>query len=95
LLAGYFDVNAGLYRFAATELVLEWLVLDMFVPSLCTGSPIKRFGASPVMGVGVRLNLICVGIALMHFLAAVLLPGLTALALLWLPRQPRQSAQPA
>ena len=66
--------------FDKTALVLEWHVLGMFVPSFFTGSLIKRFGALPVMGVGVLLNLICVvialsGVDLMHFLAALLTLG--------------------
>ncbi len=68
------------HPFASAALVLEWHVLGMFVPSFFTGSLIKRFGALPVMAVGVLLNLACVGIALsgvdlMHFTAALLLLG--------------------
>lgn len=44
--------------------VLEWHVIGMFAPGFLTGSWIKRFGALPVMGVGVALNLTCIAIAL-------------------------------
>jgi MFS family permease len=52
----------------------------MFVPSFFTGHLIRRFGALPVMGVGVLLNLACVvvalsGVDLMQFLAALFLLG--------------------
>ncbi|MEW6704467.1 MAG: MFS transporter [Pseudomonadota bacterium] len=68
------------HPFASAALVLEWHVLGMYVPSFFTGSLIKRFGALPIMGLGVLLNLACVGIALsgvdlMHFTAALLLLG--------------------
>lgn len=68
------------HPFDSAALVLEWHVLGMFVPSFFTGSLIKRFGALPVMGVGVLLNLACVlialsGVDLMHFIAALLVLG--------------------
>ena len=44
--------------------VLEWHVIGMFAPGFFTGGWIKRFGTLPVMGVGVLLNLACIGIAL-------------------------------
>ncbi len=44
--------------------VLEWHVIGMFAPGFLTGSWIKRFGALPVMGVGVVLNLVCIAVAL-------------------------------
>jgi MFS family permease len=50
--------------FASTAWVLEWHVIGMFAPGFVTGSLIQRFGALPVMGVGVLLNLACVGVAL-------------------------------
>jgi len=64
------------HPFDKTALVLEWHVLGMFVPGLFTGHLIKRFGALPVMGVGVALNLLCVvvalsGVDLMQFLVAL------------------------
>lgn len=66
--------------FERVALVLEWHVLGMFVPSFFTGHLIKRFGALPVMAVGVVLNLVCVGVALsgvelMEFLVALLVLG--------------------
>ncbi|QIM53737.1 MFS transporter [Hydrogenophaga crocea] len=66
--------------FEDVALVLEWHVIGMFAPGFFTGHLIRRFGALPVMGVGVALNLACVGIALsgvnLHqFLAALFLLG--------------------
>jgi MFS family permease len=66
--------------FSDAALVLEWHVIGMFAPSFFTGHLIKRFGALPIMGVGVLLNLLCIGIALsgveLHqFVAALLLLG--------------------
>jgi MFS family permease len=68
------------HPFDSAALVLEWHVLGMFVPSFFTGHLIKRVGALPVMGVGVLLNLVCVGVALsgvdlMQFLVALLVLG--------------------
>lgn len=50
--------------FSTTALVLEWHIIGMYAPGFFTGHLIKRFGALPVMGVGVLLNLACVGVAL-------------------------------
>ena len=66
--------------FSDAALVLEWHVLGMFVPSFFTGHLIKRFGALPVMGIGVLLNLVCIGVALsgvelMQFLVALFTLG--------------------
>ena len=68
------------HPFSSAALVLEWHVLGMFVPSFFTGHLIKRFGALPVMGTGVLLNLACVvvalsGVDLMQFLVALALLG--------------------
>jgi MFS family permease len=68
------------HPFASTALVLEWHVLGMFVPSFFTGSLIKRFGALPIMAVGVVLNAVCIAVALTgievaHFLVALLTLG--------------------
>jgi MFS family permease len=68
------------HPFKSAALVLEWHVLGMFVPSFFTGSIIKRFGAMPVMAVGVVLYGVCIAVALsgvdlMHFLAALLTLG--------------------
>ena len=52
------------FQFSDAALVLEWHVIGMFAPGFFTGSLIKRFGALPIMGVGVALNLLCIGIAL-------------------------------
>jgi predicted MFS family arabinose efflux permease len=50
--------------FSDAALVLEWHVIGMFAPGFFTGSLIKRFGALPVMGAGVLLNLACIAVAL-------------------------------
>lgn len=68
------------HPFSAAALVLEWHVLGMFVPGFFTGHLIKRFGALPVMAVGVLLNAACVamalsGLAVMDFLWALLVLG--------------------
>ena len=69
------------HPFKSAALVLEWHVLAMFVPSFFTGSLIKRFGALPIMAVGVVLNFICIAVALsgvdvMQFLIALAMLGL-------------------
>ncbi|MBI2769141.1 MAG: MFS transporter [Burkholderiales bacterium] len=50
--------------FSDAALVLEWHVIGMFAPGFFTGSLIKRFGALPIMGIGVVLNLVCIAVAL-------------------------------
>jgi predicted MFS family arabinose efflux permease len=67
--------------FADAALVLEWHVLGMFVPSFFTGHLIKRFGALPIMALGVLLELACIGVALSgieleQFLVALLTLGI-------------------
>ncbi len=66
--------------FSDAALVLEWHVIGMFAPGFFTGHLIKRFGVLPIMGIGVLLNLLCIGIALsgvdLHqFLVALFLLG--------------------
>ncbi|MDB5946857.1 MAG: putative transporter, partial [Ramlibacter sp.] len=66
--------------FSDAALVLEWHVIGMFAPGFFTGSLIKRFGALPVMAVGVALNLVCIvvalsGVDLQQFLVALFLLG--------------------
>jgi MFS family permease len=66
--------------FSDAALVLEWHVLGMFVPSFFTGHLIKRFGALPIMAVGVLLEAACIavalsGIELMQFLTALFVLG--------------------
>lgn len=51
------------FPFPKTALVLEAHVLGMFVPSFVTGSLIKRFGALPIIGVGIVLYVACIGLA--------------------------------
>jgi MFS family permease len=66
--------------FSDAALVLEWHVLGMFVPSFFTGHLIKRFGALPIMAIGVLLEGVCIavalsGIELMQFLTALFVLG--------------------
>jgi MFS family permease len=66
--------------FSNAALVLEWHVIGMFAPGFFTGHLIKRFGALPVMGVGVALNLACIlvalsGVELQQFLIALFMLG--------------------
>lgn len=66
--------------FSDAALVLEWHVIGMFAPGFFTGNLIKRFGALPIMGVGIALYLGCIAVALsgvdLHqFLVALLLLG--------------------
>jgi MFS family permease len=66
--------------FSDAALVLEWHVIGMFAPGFFTGHLIKRFGALPIMGVGIALYLGCIAVALsgvdLHqFLIALFLLG--------------------
>jgi MFS family permease len=68
------------YPFEDAALVLEWHVIGMFAPGFFTGHLIARFGALPIMGVGVLLNIACIAVALsgvdLHqFLIALFLLG--------------------
>jgi len=68
------------YEFADAAFVLQWHVVGMFAPGFITGHLIKRFGVLTIMGVGVAINLLCVGIALSgqsvaHFAWALTLLG--------------------
>ncbi|MEO7886952.1 MFS transporter [Polaromonas sp.] len=67
--------------FSSVALVLEWHVIGMFAPGFFTGHLIRRFGALPIMAVGVALNVLCVvialtGVELKQFLLALFLLGL-------------------
>ena len=67
--------------FTDIALVLEWHVIGMFAPGFFTGHLIKRFGALPIMALGVALNAICIAVALSgvevsQFLLALFLLGL-------------------
>jgi MFS family permease len=68
------------YPFDDAALVLQWHVIGMFAPGFFTGHLIRRYGALPVMGAGVLLNLLCIvialsGVELQQFLVALLLLG--------------------
>jgi MFS family permease len=69
--------------FENAALVLEWHVLGMFVPSFFTGSLIKRFGALPIMAVGLALNIVCVAVALSGVDLMQFLVALAALGVGW------------
>ncbi|MDB5966060.1 MAG: transporter [Polaromonas sp.] len=67
--------------FSAVALVLEWHVIGMFAPGFFTGHLIRRFGALPVMAVGLALSVLCVlialsGVAFEQFVVALFLLGL-------------------
>ncbi|MBQ0935877.1 MFS transporter [Ideonella paludis] len=66
--------------FSSAALVLEWHVIGMYAPSFFTGHLIKRFGALPIMLLGLLLNIVCVvvalsGVALEQFLIALITLG--------------------
>ncbi|MDZ7812017.1 MAG: MFS transporter [Ideonella sp.] len=66
--------------FSSAALVLEWHVIGMYAPSFFTGHLIKRFGALPIMLLGLALNIVCVvvalsGVALEQFLIALITLG--------------------
>jgi len=52
------------FPFEDTAWVLQWHVIGMFAPGFFTGHLIKKFGALPIMGLGVLLNLACIAMAL-------------------------------
>ncbi len=66
--------------FADTAMVMQWHVIGMFAPGFFTGHLIRRFGALPIMAIGLALTLGCVivalsGTALPQFVSALLLLG--------------------
>lgn len=66
--------------FSDAALVLQWHVIGMFAPGFFTGHLIRRFGALPIMAIGVLLNGACIAIALSgvdlkQFLLALFLLG--------------------
>ena len=69
--------------FSSIALVLEWHVIGMFAPGFFTGHLIKRFGALPIMAVGVLLNLLCILIALSGVELHQFLIALFALGVGW------------
>jgi MFS family permease len=71
------------HPFESAALVLEWHVLGMFVPSFFTGHLIKRYGALPIMAVGLVLNIVCVAVALSGVDLMQFLIALAALGVGW------------
>lgn len=69
--------------FSDAAFVLEWHVIGMFLPGFFTGHLIRRFGALPVMGVGVALNLGCIAVALSGVNLHQFLIALTLLGVGW------------
>jgi MFS family permease len=66
--------------FSDAAQVLQWHVIGMFAPGFFTGSLIRRFGALPIMAIGVALLFGCIlvalsGIELNQFLLALFLLG--------------------
>ncbi len=66
--------------FSDAAFVLQWHVIGMFAPGFFTGHLIKRYGALPIMGIGVLLMFACIGVALTgqnlyQFLVALFLLG--------------------
>lgn len=69
------------FEFGDIAVVLQWHVIGMYAPGFFTGHLIRRFGVLSIMGLGVVLNLLCVGVALAgtglpHFIAALMLLGI-------------------
>lgn len=67
--------------FEDAALVLQWHVIGMYAPGFFTGNLIKRFGALPIMGVGVILNALCIvialsGVELQQFVVSLFLLGI-------------------
>jgi len=56
-------VDRGL-TFEDAAFVIEWHALAMFGPSFLTGSFVKRFGAVPVISLGLALNIVCLAVNL-------------------------------
>jgi predicted MFS family arabinose efflux permease len=50
------------HGFKDSVFVLEWHIVGMFLPSLFTGSLIKRFGTLQIIAVGALLNFVAIGI---------------------------------
>jgi predicted MFS family arabinose efflux permease len=50
------------HQFKDSVFVLEWHIVGMFLPSLFTGSLIKRFGTLQIIAVGALLNFVAIGI---------------------------------
>jgi MFS family permease len=69
--------------FSDAAFVLQWHVIGMFAPGFFTGHLIKRFGALPIMGVGVALYLACIAVALSGVQLDQFLIGLALLGVGW------------
>jgi predicted MFS family arabinose efflux permease len=63
--------------------VLEWHIVGMFLPSLFTGSLIKRFGVANVIGAGALLNFVAIAINISGTSVTVFWFGLFVLGVGW------------
>jgi MFS family permease len=69
------------HHFSDAAFVIQWHVVGMFAPSFFTGSLIHRFGALPIIIIGILLNLLCIGINfagtdVLNYWAALMLLGM-------------------
>ncbi|MDP7615410.1 MAG: MFS transporter [SAR324 cluster bacterium] len=69
------------HHFSDAAFVIQWHVVGMFAPSFFTGSLIHRFGALPIIMIGILLNLLCIGINfagtdVLNYWAALMLLGM-------------------
>lgn len=69
------------HPFDDAAFVIQWHVVGMYGPSFFTGNLVKRFGVTPILGLGAVLILACVGvnlsgIAVIQFWTALVLLGL-------------------
>tara|TARA_B100001123_G_scaffold447090_1_gene603520 strand:- start:534 stop:1721 length:1188 start_codon:yes stop_codon:yes gene_type:complete len=68
------------HQFADTALVIEWHIFGMFAPGFVTGQLINKFGEVKMIIIGMALQFVCVGVALVgvevaHFWLSMLLLG--------------------
>ena len=68
------------HQFADTALVIEWHIFGMFAPGFVTGQLINKFGEVKMIIIGLALQFVCVGVALVgvevaHFWLSMLLLG--------------------
>ena len=68
------------HQFADTALVIEWHIFGMFAPGFVTGHLINKFGEVKMIIIGLALQFVCVGVALVgvevaHFWLSMLLLG--------------------
>ena len=74
------DMCNAQHQFADTAFVIEWHIFGMFAPGFVTGHLINKFGEAKMIIIGLPLQFICVGVALVgvevaHFWLSMLLLG--------------------